>query len=135
MEKGQKTLPKVLSILFIIAGFLFIALGTVGIVVPGLPTTPFYLLAAFCFMKGSTRLRNWFIGTKLYRKHIESFAATRSLSIKAKLKILIPVTITMVTFAVLVDIPIMSILIILLLLVKWWYFIYVIKTSKASAIK
>ena len=36
-------------------------LGTIGIVVPGLPTTPFVLLASWCFYKSSTRLQAWLL--------------------------------------------------------------------------
>jgi len=43
------------------AGILAVALGVVGIVLPILPTTPFLLLAAYCFDRGSPALHNWLI--------------------------------------------------------------------------
>ena len=46
-------------ILWTSAGLLSLALGILGIPLPFLPTTPFILLAAFCFSKGSARLRHW----------------------------------------------------------------------------
>ena len=48
-------------------GFLFFALAMVGIALPFLPTTPFVLVAAFCFARSSERLNQWFKGTKLYK--------------------------------------------------------------------
>jgi len=77
-----------MKIVFIIFGFIFIGLGCLGIPLPVLPTTPFFLLAAICFAKGSKRLENWFKSTKLYHKHLESFVENRSMTLKAKLTIL-----------------------------------------------
>ncbi len=44
-----------------IAGIACVALGVIGILVPLLPTTPFLLLAAFCFDRGSPKLHNWLV--------------------------------------------------------------------------
>jgi uncharacterized membrane protein YbaN (DUF454 family) len=57
--------------LFIIGGFIFLALGIVGIVLPVLPTTPFLLAASFCFMKGSTRLYRWIMSNRFFGPRIE----------------------------------------------------------------
>lgn len=77
-----------MKIVFIVFGFIFIGLGCLGIPLPVLPTTPFFLLAAICFAKGSKRLETWFKSTKLYHKHLESFVENRSMTLKAKLTIL-----------------------------------------------
>ena len=54
-------------------GILCLVLGTIGVVLPILPTVPFYMATVFCFAKGSKRLHDWFLGTSLYKKHLECF--------------------------------------------------------------
>ncbi|WP_153795626.1 DUF454 family protein, partial [Paenibacillus polymyxa] len=71
--------------IYITLGFLFLALGVIGVVVPLLPTTPFLLLATFFFMRGSERIHQWFSNTSLYHKYLESFVQTRSLKLSTKI--------------------------------------------------
>lgn len=71
--------------IYITLGFLFLALGVIGVVLPLLPTTPFLLLATFFFMRGSERIHQWFSNTSLYQKHLESFVQTRSLKLSTKI--------------------------------------------------
>ena len=71
---------KSFKVFWLIIGFLCLALGTIGVFLPVLPTVPFYLVTAFAFAKSSERLHNWFINTKLYKKNLESFVALSNLS-------------------------------------------------------
>ena len=50
-----------LKIFWILLGFLCLGLGTIGIVLPILPTVPFYMGTLFCFAKSSERLHTWFV--------------------------------------------------------------------------
>ena len=86
---------RVKKIIFIVIGCICLALGTVGVVLPILPTTPFYLVSAYCFARISDRLNNWFKGTKLYKKHLESFVEKRGMLVSTKASILTTVTILM----------------------------------------
>lgn len=69
-------------------GFVFLGLGILGVFLPILPTTPFLLITLFCFTKGSTRVRKWFMETKLYKNHVKEFNETRAMTLKAKIMIL-----------------------------------------------
>ena len=121
---------KMFKFLLVAAGLLCAGLGTVGIFLPGLPTVPFYLLATFCFAKSSLRFHCWFTGTKLYKKHLESFSNSRSMTLKSKFAILVPVSIMLIMAIVMVNVHIVRIIIAVLLLTKYWYFIFMIKTIK-----
>lgn len=83
------------KIIFIAVGCICLALGTVGVFLPVLPTTPFYLVTLYCFARSSKRLEDWFKGTKLYKKHLESFVEKRGMLPQTKAGILITVTLLM----------------------------------------
>lgn len=115
-------------------GFLFTALGAVGVVLPILPTTPFLLLAAACFANGSQRFHRWFCSTSLYKKHLEGFIQHRSMPLKTKLAICIPVSAMLIVIAVVTPVLPMRICLGVLIAVKWWFFLFWIKTDPASAV-
>ena len=58
-------------VVFAVFGLICFGLGTVGVFLPILPTTPFYLLTLFFLANSSEKLHTWFIGTKLYKKHLD----------------------------------------------------------------
>ena len=81
--------------LFAVLGCICLGLGTVGVFLPILPTTPFYLLTVFFFANSSQKLHDWFLGTRLYQKHLDSFVKNRGMLRSTKLSILCTVTLLM----------------------------------------
>lgn len=65
-------------------GFLFIGVGIIGIVLPILPTTPFLLLSAACFAKGSPKWHKWLIEHRWLGPILRDWYDNRCISLKTK---------------------------------------------------
>jgi uncharacterized membrane protein YbaN (DUF454 family) len=65
-------------------GFICIGLGTLGIFLPLLPTTPFLLAASFCFLKSSRRAHTWLTSHRLFGRFIRDFTRYRIIPLRAK---------------------------------------------------
>ena len=91
-------------LLWLALGFLFAAIGIVGIVIPGLPTTPLMILAAACFAKSSQRFYDWVINNRMFGQHVKNYREGNGIPKKSKPMILGTMWI-FITFAVLIGIP------------------------------
>lgn len=113
-----------------LAGFISFGLGLVGTVLPFLPTTPLILLAAFCFARSSEKLNTWFKSTKVYKKVLEGYVNKRTMTIKAKLSILIPVTILLaIAFILMANVLVGRIVVALVWAAHVVYFGFIVKTD------
>ena len=122
---------KLSKIIYTIIGCLSLALGSVGAVLPILPTVPFLMLSALCFAKSSEKLNTWFKQTKIYKNNLESYVRGEGMTMKTKTKILLTVTALMavglgVMFSKKVYIGCIALLIVWL--VHILYFTFAIKT-------
>jgi len=106
------------KILLIITGVLALGIGSIGIVLPILPTVPFLLIASICFVNSSEKLNVWFEKSKIYQKHLRGFIEKKGMTMKEKLTLLIPVNIMLITYMVIHDNLLMRLTISFLIIVK-----------------
>ncbi|XPD21753.1 YbaN family protein [Bacillus haimaensis] len=125
-------IKRIISSLYIIAGFICMGLGIIGIILPVLPTTPLLLLASFFFVRGSKKFEVWFKGTSIYKKHLESFVRERSMTLKQKITILLFADFTIAFPFFILDSILLKIMFILIVIYKYYYFIFKIKTVKKN---
>lgn len=124
---------RMVRIIFTASGFFCVGIGFLGVFLPVLPTTPLLLLALFCFSKGSERFHDWFKSTKLYQDHLDDFVTKRSMPLKTKLCICLPVSALLLTMAALSPNMHLRIFLVGLVVVKYWFFIFWIKTEPAES--
>ena len=71
--------------LFIALGFITLLLAIVGIFIPLLPTTPFLLLSAALFFRGSQKLYDWLTNHKIFGEYIRNFREHKAIPLTTKI--------------------------------------------------
>ncbi|MGA1872369.1 MAG: YbaN family protein [Thermoplasmatota archaeon] len=116
-QPGRKTTNRPLKVVLIIAGIIFTATGMIGVFVPILPTTPFLILAAACFLRSSDRMYHWLLSNRIFGKYLKNYLDKKGipLGVKVFTIILLWATILLSAF-VFVDILWVSILLVIIAL-------------------
>jgi hypothetical protein len=70
--------------LLVVAGIVAVGLGIVGVFVPVLPTTPFLLIAAACFVRSSDRMYRWLLGNRLFGHYIRRYREGSGIPLASK---------------------------------------------------
>jgi uncharacterized membrane protein YbaN (DUF454 family) len=78
-------LNNLLRFSLIVAGTIFTGLGILGIFIPLLPTTPFLLLAAACYLRSSERFYHWLLYNKLFGNYIKNYLEGKGIPLNVKL--------------------------------------------------
>jgi hypothetical protein len=116
--------------LFVVAGSISLALGIIGIILPILPTTPFLLLAAICYMRGSQRLYNALLSNRFVGNYIQNYLEGRGMSLKMKIWTLSLLWIAIILTAVLATDSITIRIILLIVLIGVTTHILMIKIAR-----
>mgnify|MGYP005838346639 CR=1 FL=1 len=74
--------------LHLAVGTLFLAKGIVGIALPLLPATPFLLLAAACYARGSERFYRWLMNNRVFGSYIRSYREGKGIRLRVKVMVL-----------------------------------------------
>jgi uncharacterized membrane protein YbaN (DUF454 family) len=116
--------------IMVITGTFFLIIGIFGIFIPILPTTPFLLLAAACYARGSKKFYNWLIKNKWFGEYIKYYREGRGIPLSVKIISItfLWITIAFSTFIIVINLLLKVILIIIAIVVT--IHILTIKTKK-----
>jgi len=78
-------MSKIKNFTLLTVGLIFLGIGMIGVFIPGLPTTIFMILAAYCFLRSSERLYNWVIRNKIFGARVKHFLETRTIPLRGKI--------------------------------------------------
>ncbi len=128
---ARETSNPVLKAFWIIAGTIFVVLGAFGVILPGLPTTPFLILAAACYIRSSQRLYDWLIANETFGPYLKDYREGKGIPRRAK-KIALSMMTIFVGYAVLfaLDDLIVRIGVLVLGMIGFYYVAYRVPTAK-----
>ena len=76
---------KVVRVLLFVVGSISLFFGIIGIFLPLLPTTPFLLLTAACYIRSSERMYYWLLNNRWFGEYIKNYQAGRGIPLKTKI--------------------------------------------------
>ena len=131
MKTTEQHSNVVIRYIFLTIGAISFCLGTAGIVLPILPTVPFYMLTLFCLARGSERFHRMFLESRLYKKTVGAYERDKALTLRTKLSILASVTTIMLIGAYFSrNIPIALIIMAVVWIAHVIALLFVVKTKK-----
>ena len=89
----------IIRILWVVLGSFFVVIGGIGVIVPGLPTTLFLILAAACYIRSSQRLYDWLINNKTFGPYLRDYREGKGIPKRAKV-LAVSMIIIFVSYAV-----------------------------------
>ncbi len=85
LHVARETSNTIARTLWIILGSTLVAIGAIGAVVPGLPTTIFLILAAACYIRSSQNLYDWLISNKTFGPYLKDYREGKGMPRNAKI--------------------------------------------------
>ncbi len=83
-EDSPKEVSPVARWILVACGTICVGLAAVGIFLPVLPTTPFLLLAAACYVRSSSRMYRWLLESRAFGPLILQWRRDRTIPVRAK---------------------------------------------------
>ena len=131
MKTTEQHSNVVVRYVFLAIGAISFGLGTAGIVLPLLPTVPFYMLTLFCLARGSERFHKMFLESSLYQKTVGAYERDKALTLRTKLSILLSVSTIMAIGAYFSqDMPIALIVMAFVWISHVIALVFIVKTKK-----
>jgi uncharacterized membrane protein YbaN (DUF454 family) len=90
--------------LYLLLGWLFFALGATGVVIPGLPTVPFMLVALWAFSRSSARFHDWLYTHRLFGPPLQQWRDHRVIPVKAKVLAVVTMTASLAYMVFIADV-------------------------------
>ena len=84
-NKSKLKKNKLIRLLFAFIGSIFVGLAIIGIFLPGIPTTPFLIVAAYFYIRSSNKLYNWLINNKFLGIYIKGYLSGKGMPLRAKI--------------------------------------------------
>ena len=133
IHEVKETKNFLLKWLWVFLGCLFVGLGAIGAVIPGMPTTVFLVLAAACFIRSSQKLYDWLISNKTFGPYLKDYREGKGIPLKAKIVALIMI-VGFVSFAVFfaIEVKPIKILVGLLGLIGFWFVFFKVPAAKKT---
>ena len=89
---------------YFLLGWCFFGLGAVGVIVPGLPTVPFMLVALWLFSKSSQRFYDWLYSHRVFGPPLQQWRAHGVIPLKAKLAAVVTMTVSLAYMIIFADV-------------------------------
>jgi uncharacterized protein len=102
---------------WLLAGLVAVGLGGIGVVVPGLPTTVFFIIAASCFTRSSPRLERWVLGLPRIGPVVRDYRAGLGMPRRAKVVAIVSMSVVGLVSALLVPGTVLRVVVVLAILV------------------
>ena len=74
-----------MRMLFFTAGTISLILGAIGVLIPILPTTPFLLLSAACYLRSSTRMYQWLFNNRIFGEYLSNYRDGKGITLNTKI--------------------------------------------------
>lgn len=81
----KKTAGNLRKAILIVTGSFFVGLGVLGVFLPLLPATPFFLLAAACYVRSSQRFYDWLLNNRMIGGYIKDYREHGGMRLKVKI--------------------------------------------------